>query len=87
MNKGYSYSVKVIKNKDVTDKEYATISSNLEKLHGVGVKLDWDRYYPYGDVFKSILLTITLPYLSYIYPLGDVSPYIIFSLKSTYFSV
>ena len=59
MNKGYSYSVKVIKNKDVTDKEYATISSNLEKLHGVGVKLDWDRYYPYGDAFKSILGSVS----------------------------
>ena len=53
MNKGYSYAEKVIKNKNVTEKEYATISENIDSLHGVNTKLDWDRTYLYGDVFKS----------------------------------
>jgi cell division protein FtsI/penicillin-binding protein 2 len=55
MNKGYSYSEKIIKSEDVTDIEYASVASNLVKLKGVKVKLDWDRSYPYGTVFRSIL--------------------------------
>lgn len=55
MNKGYSYSEKIIKSENVTDVEYASVASNLVKLKGVKVKLDWDRTYPYGDVFRSIL--------------------------------
>lgn len=55
MNKGYSYTEKTIKNVDVTDEEYAIIAENIDKLAGFNVKLDWDRYYPYGDTFKSIL--------------------------------
>ena len=55
MNKGYSYSEKVIKNKDVTDTEYAFVSENIDTLGGFNTKLDWERVYLYGDVFKSIL--------------------------------
>jgi len=55
MNKGYSYAEKVIKNKDVSDSEYALISENIDYLSGVNTKLDWDRIYLYGDVLKSIL--------------------------------
>ena len=59
MNKGYSYSEKTIKNKDVTDSEYAIISSNLNNLKGIGTRLDWERSYPYGDTFKSILGSVS----------------------------
>ena len=59
MNKGYSYAEKIIKNKDVTDEEYAIISENIDNLHGVNTKLDWERTYLYGDVFKSILGTVS----------------------------
>lgn len=55
MNKGYSYAEKIIKNKNVTDSEYAFVSENIDTLKGVNTKLDWERTYPYGDVFKSIL--------------------------------
>lgn len=59
MNKGYSYAEKVIKNKDVTDEEYAIISENIDTLKGVNTKLDWERVYLYGDVFKSVLGTVS----------------------------
>lgn len=59
MNRGYSYAEKVIKNKDVTEEEYAKISENISSLHGVNTKLDWERIYLYGDVFKSILGTVS----------------------------
>ena len=54
MNKGYTYEEKIIKS-NVTDKEYAYVSENNEKLTGFNTKIDWERVYPYGDVFKSIL--------------------------------
>lgn len=55
MNKGYYYAEKVIKNEDVTDEEYATIAEKNDELSGFGTKLDWERYYPYGTTFRTIL--------------------------------
>ena len=55
MNVGYSYDEKIIKDEDVTDKEYALIAENINNIKGFDVRLDWNRVYPYGDVFKSIL--------------------------------
>lgn len=55
MNKGYYYTEKNIKNKDVTDEEFARIAENIDELSGFNVKLDWERDYKYGTVFKTIL--------------------------------
>lgn len=54
MNKGYTYDIKTIKT-DVSDLEYAYISEHNESLDGFNTRLDWERIYPYGDVFRSIL--------------------------------
>lgn len=59
MNKGYYYTEKVIKKEDVTDEEYAKIAENINTLSGVNVKLDWERYYPYGNTFKTILGSVS----------------------------
>ena len=59
MNRGYYYTEKIIKNVDVTDLEYANVAVNLDKLPGFSVKLDWERYYPYNNVFRSILGTVS----------------------------
>ena len=59
MNKGYSYAEKIIKNRDVTDSEYAIVSENIDTLNGVNTKLDWERVYLYGDVFKSLLGSVS----------------------------
>ena len=59
MNKGYSYEEKIIKDKDVTDLEYAMVASNLNKLNGVNVRLDWEREYLYDTTFRSILGTVS----------------------------
>ncbi len=58
MNKGYTYEEKVIKS-DATDKEFAYISENNEKLTGFNTRIDWERVYPYGDTFKSMLGTVS----------------------------
>ena len=55
MNKGYSYAEKTIKNKDVTDEEYAKIAENIDSLPGVDTKIDWQRSYPYKDTLRTIL--------------------------------
>ena len=54
MNKGYTYEEKIIKS-DVSDKEYAYISEHNDELEGFNTKLDWERVYPYGETFKTIL--------------------------------
>ena len=59
MNKGYSYAEKIIKNKDVTEEEYAYISENIDTLKGFNTKLDWERIYLYGDTFKTILGSVS----------------------------
>ncbi len=59
MNKGYSFSEKVIKKKNVTDEEYALIAEKLKDLEGFSTRLDWERYYPEGETFKSILGSVS----------------------------
>ena len=59
MNKGYYYTEKTIKKEDVTDEEYAKIAENINSLPGFNVKLDWERYYPYGNTFKTILGSVS----------------------------
>ena len=59
MNKGYSYAEKIIKNKNVSEVEYAKISENIDNLKGFNTKLDWVRIYLYGSTFKSILGTVS----------------------------
>ena len=54
MNKGYTYEEKIIKS-NVSDSEYAFVSENNNLLNGFNTKIDWERVYPYGDTFKSIL--------------------------------
>ena len=54
MNNGYAYNEKVIK-KDVSDIEYSLVAENVDSMRGVDTKLDWERSYPYGSTFRSIL--------------------------------
>ncbi len=78
MNKGYSYDEKIIKNIEVTEKEYAIIAENISKSPGFNTRLDWERTYPYQEVFRSIIGSIsTIPsetkdlYLNQGYVLND----------------
>lgn len=55
MNNGYYFSHKTIKDNSVSDIEYSKISENKDELKGVVTRLDWERIYPYGDTFRSVL--------------------------------
>lgn len=59
MNNGYYFDQKVIKAQNVTDFEYAKISENLSELKGVNVSINWERYYTYGNVFRSVLGSVS----------------------------
>ncbi len=71
MNQGYSYDEKVIKKENVTDKEYAIIAENISDIEGFNVRLDWIRIYPYGDVFKAILGSVSTTETGIPYELKD----------------
>ena len=58
MNKGYTYDEKTIK-EEATDEEYAYIAEHNSELDGFNTMLDWERVYPYGDTFRSILGTVS----------------------------
>jgi len=58
MNRGYAFEEKIIKS-NVTDTEYAYVSEHNDELDGFNTKIDWERVYPYGDTFKSMLGTVS----------------------------
>ena len=77
MNKGYYYEDKIIKNKNVTDKEYAYFLE--KKINGFGTKYTYERSYPYGNTLKNILGSVSsIPkeekddYLKKGYSLNDI---------------
>ncbi|USK62411.1 peptidoglycan D,D-transpeptidase FtsI family protein [Peribacillus asahii] len=52
---GYALTPQMVKNKDVTVEEFATVGENLDALPGVDITTDWDRMYTYGNTLKSVL--------------------------------
>lgn len=58
MHNGYYYDEKVIK-EEATDKEYAFVAENKEKLKGVFITTSWKRIYPYGNTLKQILGSVS----------------------------
>ncbi|WP_366248169.1 penicillin-binding protein 2 [Terribacillus aidingensis] len=48
----------VIKNKDVSEREYATIAENMGDMSGINVTIDWIRHYPYDGSLQGILGSI-----------------------------
>jgi penicillin-binding protein A len=58
-NSGYALTPQIVKNKDVTPKEFAVVSENLDMLPGVDTTTDWDRYYAFGKTLKTVLGNVT----------------------------
>lgn len=59
MNSGYKFTPQIIKNEDVSSREFAIVSENLDDLPGVNAGTDWERKYPFNDTFKPVLGRIT----------------------------
>lgn len=49
MSSATALTPQIIKNKNVTDEEFAAVSENLDTLPGVDTTTDWDRNYVYKD--------------------------------------
>jgi penicillin-binding protein A len=59
LDSGYALTPQIVKNKGVTNKEYAVVSEHLEELPGVNTTTDWERRYMYGNTFRSVLGSVT----------------------------
>lgn len=59
MNKGYYYENKIIKEGNVTNKEYVYFKENAHKLNGFKSNISWERTYPYKNTLKSIFGSVS----------------------------
>ena len=59
MEGGHVLTPQTIKNQGVTDQEYAIVSERLAELPGVDITSDWDRSYPYENMFRTVLGSVT----------------------------
>jgi penicillin-binding protein 3 len=59
VNNGYYYEEKIIK-RNASEEEYAFVASNISKLNGFNIKIEWERKYLYGDTFRNILGNISI---------------------------
>ncbi|NLP50960.1 penicillin-binding protein 2 [Bacillus sp. RO1] len=53
-NKGYALTPQIVKNQDVTAKEFAMVSEMLTDLPGVDITTDFIRSYAYGSTLDSV---------------------------------
>lgn len=59
MNAGYALNTVNIKKEGVQQDEIARVSERLSDLPGVGTGTDWTRSYPYQDMLRSILGSVS----------------------------
>lgn len=57
---GYAYEPQIVAT-NLSQEEVSKVAEQLENLPGVDVITDWERVYPYDDVFKTILGKISSP--------------------------
>jgi penicillin-binding protein A len=53
------FTPQVIKNKDVSDKEFAEVSESLQSLPGVETVTDWERVYKFNNTLKTVIGKVT----------------------------
>jgi len=56
---GYKFTPQMIKNEDVSEKEFAVVSENLQSLPGIETTTDWDRSYAFENTLRSVLGKVT----------------------------
>lgn len=59
LDSGYALTPQVVKNKGVTDEEYARVSTRLNELPGVDVTTSWERDYKYPLILRSVMGNVT----------------------------
>ncbi|WP_141431569.1 penicillin-binding protein 2 [Bacillus sp. 03113] len=56
---GYAMTTQIVKNKGVTNEEYAVVSENLQNLPGVDTTTDWERSYTFNQTLQSVLGSVS----------------------------
>ncbi|WP_307473029.1 peptidoglycan D,D-transpeptidase FtsI family protein [Cytobacillus purgationiresistens] len=56
---GYALTPQIVKNKEVSDEEFAVVSENLQHLPGVDTTTDWERHYTFNSTLKSVLGSVS----------------------------
>ncbi|MGM0846651.1 MAG: peptidoglycan D,D-transpeptidase FtsI family protein [Bacillota bacterium] len=59
LSTGYALTPKIIKNDDVSQKEFAVVSEHLSELPGINTTTDWERVYPFDNTIRSILGSVS----------------------------
>ncbi|MFC0270011.1 peptidoglycan D,D-transpeptidase FtsI family protein [Metabacillus herbersteinensis] len=59
MDSGYALTPQIIKNVDVTVKEFAYVSEHLDTLPGVDITTDWKRNYVFDSTLRTLLGNIS----------------------------
>ncbi|MFB4166484.1 peptidoglycan D,D-transpeptidase FtsI family protein [Virgibacillus sp. JSM 102003] len=59
MDKAMTLTPQVVKNENVTPKEFARVAEHLDVLPGVNATTDWNREKPYGETFSTFIGDIT----------------------------
>ncbi|WP_173916133.1 penicillin-binding protein 2 [Halobacillus sp. Marseille-Q1614] len=59
LDQAYALAPHVVKNKGISEQEYSTVAEHLSELPGINVTSDWDREYPFDDMFRSYIGSIT----------------------------
>ncbi|RDY72441.1 peptidoglycan D,D-transpeptidase FtsI family protein [Halobacillus trueperi] len=59
LDKAYALAPHVLKNTDISEREYSVVAEHLAELPGINVTSDWERTYPYDSVFRSYIGSIT----------------------------
>lgn len=59
MTSGYMYEIQILKSEGLSMEEMARVSENLAYLPGVDIITDWKRLYPFGEMLRPILGSVT----------------------------
>jgi penicillin-binding protein A len=59
LDSGYALTPQIVKNENVTDEEFASVSGRLSELPGVDVTTGWERQYVFPNTFRSVLGNVT----------------------------
>ncbi|MFC3885158.1 peptidoglycan D,D-transpeptidase FtsI family protein [Bacillus songklensis] len=59
LDSGYALTPQIVKNENVTDDEFASVSARLSELPGVDVTTGWERQYLFPNTFRSVLGNVT----------------------------
>ncbi|WP_282032943.1 peptidoglycan D,D-transpeptidase FtsI family protein [Metabacillus indicus] len=59
MDSGYALTPQIIKKDNISEKEFAFISENLDELPGIDITTDWERNYVFDKTLRTLIGSIS----------------------------